>query len=119
VARPCLVRQTSTTVNPGDHHPSSINATRKTFMTSVQFPKKMTFNRDDVEQIAYVIFRLEQLIDSNDELAPPVTQYLIGDTSTEWLAGWLNTINSVLRRRLFPLSPASATFIPKFPKIRP
>ena len=87
-------------------------------MTSVPFPSKMTFNRDDVEQIAYIIFRLEQLIAGNDELAIPVTRYLIGETSTEWLACWLNAINSVLHRRLFPLSTASATFIPKYPNIR-
>jgi hypothetical protein len=87
-------------------------------MTRVQLPKTMTFNRDDVEQIAYIIGRLEQLLTRNEVLALPVTQYLIGEPSTEWLTSWVTAINSVLRRRLFPLSTASETFIPKHPNIR-
>jgi hypothetical protein len=67
-------------------------------MNPVQLPKRTTFDARTSSKSLYIIGRLEQLLTRNDELALPVTQYLTGDTSTEWFACWVSDIQSILRR---------------------
>jgi hypothetical protein len=79
-------------------------------MTRVPLPKTITFIRDDGEQIAYILGRLEKLLTTNDDpLAHHVTQVLIPGATTEALAFRVSAIRCVLCRKLFPESLTTAT----------
>ena len=89
-------------------------------MPRVHNPKTMTLARDDVEQIARIVGRLETLlVNTKDELAMRVTAMLGPTTSTESLADRVSAIHRVLRRRLSHSPPAAAANHPKQSAIRP
>ena len=72
-------------------------------MTRAQTPTKMSFDRDEIEQIAYILGRLEKLLtdDHDKELALEVTEFVVAGTDIEWLARWITELRSNLHRRLF------------------
>jgi hypothetical protein len=74
-------------------------------MTRANIPARLTFARYDIEQIAYILGRLEHfLVNGNDPTTIQVAQYLSGDVSVEWLACWVTELRTNLSRRLFPRS---------------
>jgi hypothetical protein len=89
-------------------------------MTRTPTPEKMSFDRDEIEQIAYILGRLEKLLTANHDngLASQVTEYLVAEADIEWLARWIIELRSNLHRRLFfpgrdrLLPPKQSTFKP-------
>lgn len=90
-------------------------------MTRVLLPKDITFSRDDGEQLAYVLGRLENLIATRDDpFAYQVTQALTPGATTECLAAWVSAIRSVLCRKLHPTKHTTAPkMTPKQSPFRP
>ena len=75
-------------------------------MTRAQTPRTMSYDRDEIEQIAHILGRLEKLLtDGHDNgLATHVTEYLVGETDIEWLARWIIELRNNLYRKLIVLA---------------
>ncbi len=72
-------------------------------MTRVRVTKPISFDRGEVEQIRYILSRLEQfLIHGDDRLTHEVTHYMTNDGSVEWLATWVHELTDNLHQKLFP-----------------
>jgi len=106
---------------PSKRHPRPTTTTTRPVITRVLLPKNITLDRDDGEQIAYILGRLEKLLNLHDDpLAYQVAESLTTGVTTEWLSCWVSAIRSVLCRKLFPTSLATATTIaPKQSPFRP
>jgi hypothetical protein len=72
-------------------------------MTRTQTAPTMSLDRNEIEQIAYILGRLEKLLtaDNDNGLALQVTHFLVAGTDIEWLARWIIELRSNLHRRLF------------------
>ena len=89
-------------------------------MTRAQTPRTMSYDRDEIEQIAHILGRLEKLLtdDHDNGLATQVTEYLVGETDIEWLARWIIELRNNLHRKLIVLArdrrqpPKQSTFRP-------
>jgi hypothetical protein len=71
----------------------------------VETTELIALHRCDVDEIAYLLARLEDFLLHGDEAGGRhVSQFLIND-SHEWLARWIGELTSHLRRQLFPKRP--------------
>jgi len=74
----------------------------RTPRSSSNLSEWITLNRCDVEEIAYLLGRLEDLLlHGDDEVTRHVTEFLT-NSSPEWVGRWVGELASHLRRRLFP-----------------
>jgi hypothetical protein len=97
-------------LSASQHHYAAVNvdwrgpiATERNPVSRTKRPDNLTFTRDDVEQITYILARLEHFLILGDEhTALQVTHYLVGDESAEWLAIWVAELRTKLRRQLSP-----------------
>ena len=65
----------------------------------------ITLHRCDVNEIAYLLARLEDfLLHSDEDTAHHVSRFLIND-SHQWLTRWVGELAGHLRRQLFPRRP--------------